>query len=164
MAGAASGAVSTLTQGIWDMADGTTSFNIEEVGKLAMRTLGNAAIGYGIGKYTGKLGEKMVNKNLTLKGWKFKYDYANKRIKSGAWTIWESLQINGTKFFTVEGVSALPSLGAGSVKAAIDNWIEDFVETNKIEDMAESMKATLQKLSDMMSELEVLDVECSMSQ
>lgn len=61
-------------------------------------------------------------------------------------------------------MSALPSLGAGSVKAAIDNWIEDFVETNKIEDMAESMKATLQKLSDMMSELEVLDVECSMSQ
>ena len=107
-AGAASAASSTLIEGIWDIADGTTEFTADNVTKLALDTVGSAVFGAGIGYVTGKMGEKIVKSSSTLKNWEFKYKYADRRIKQGTFTLLKTLEINGKKFFALEAISAFP--------------------------------------------------------
>ncbi len=166
-AGAASSATSTLIEGVWDMADGTTEFNAENVKDLAVNTAVNAAIGYGIGKFTGKFtskwGDKLIRK-FGLTNWQFKYNYANDRIRSGAWTILESLKINGKKFFTVEVISSLPGLGVDSSVIAITNWIIRIKDSDIVKeigiDLEERFVNFIEKIGEWIEEFFSPDQPC----
>ncbi len=168
-AGAASSATSTLIEGVWDMADGTTEFNAKSVGDLALSTLGNAVIGYGIGKITGKFtsewGEKFIGR-FGLRDWQFKYNYANDKIIRGSWTILETLKINGKKFFAVEVISSLPGLGVDSSVVAITNWVTRIIDSDItkeiVADVKEKLVNFLEKMEDSIEELFDPDQPCEL--
>ncbi len=169
-AGAASSATSTLIEGVWDMADGTTEFNAENVKKLAAKTCIDATIGYGVGKITGKFtikwGDKLIKKIPKLSGWQFKYNYADEKIRRGVWTILDSLKINGSKFFAVETISSLPGLGVDTSIVAINNWITRIIDSaatqDIITDIKEKMVDFIEKLGDSIEELFVPDQPCEL--
>jgi hypothetical protein len=56
LAGAAGGAASTLVGGVWDFADGTTEFNLRNIGNLGADIVTNATIGAGTGWLLGGAG------------------------------------------------------------------------------------------------------------
>lgn len=140
VAGAASAATSTVIQGVWDIADGTTELNAKEITKLVVRTGVNSAIGYGIGKISGILGDKLVGKSSTLKGWNFKYQYADKRIRAGVWTIIDTLKIHKLKFFAVEAVSSALAVVADTINNVVTDWMKKITEDIHIKDIIESVK------------------------
>lgn len=169
-AGAASSATSILIEGVWDMADGTTEFNAEDVKNLAVNTCINATIGYGVGKITGKFttkwGDKLIEKLPKLSGWQFKYNYADEKIRRGVWTILDSLKINGSKFFAVESVSSLPGLGVDTSIVAINNWIIRIIDSATtqeiITDAKEKMVDFIEKIGDSIEELFAPDQPCEL--
>ncbi len=148
-AGAASAATSTVIQGVWDMADGTTKFNEKSVKRLAADTLINSAIGYGIGKVSGALGNKLIGKKSTLREWNFKYHYADQRIRSGSWTISGTLKVHKLRFFAVEAVGSIPAVGINTINSVVTNFIKNKIKDIHIEDIIESAE---KYLIDMMQE------------
>ena len=150
-AGAASAASSTLIEGIWDIADGTTEFTADNVTKLALDTVGSAVFGAGIGYVTGKMGEKIVKSSSTLKNWEFKYKYADRRIKQGTFTLLKTLEINGKKFFALEAISAFPDFVTNTLIPITKSRLKDKekpLEKTEISYVTEY----LQKLSELLRE------------
>ena len=150
-AGAASAASSTLIEGIWDIADGTTEFTADNVTKLALDTVGSAVFGAGIGYVTGKIGEKIVKSSSTLKNWEFKYKYADRRIKQGTFTLLKTLEINGKKFFALEAISAFPDFVTNTLIPITKSRLKDKekpLEKTEISYVTEY----LQKLSELLRE------------
>lgn len=150
-AGAASAASSTLIEGIWDIADGTTEFTADNVTKLALDTVGSAVFGAGIGYVTGKMGEKIVKSSSTLKNWEFKYKYADRRIKQGTFTLLKTLEINGKKFFALEAISAFPDFVTNTLIPITKSRLKDkekLLEKTEISYVTEY----LQKLSELLRE------------
>ena len=150
-AGAASAASSTLIEGIWDIADGTTEFTADNVTKLALDTVGSAVFGAGIGYVTGKMGEKIVKSSSTLKNWEFKYKYADRRIKQGTFTLLKTLEINGKKFFALEAISVFPDFVTNTLIPITKSRLKDKekpLEKTEISYVTEY----LQKLSELLRE------------
>ena len=159
-AGAASAASSTLIEGIWDIADGTTEFTADNVTKLALDTVGSAVFGAGIGYVTGKMGEKIVKSSSTLKNWEFKYKYADRRIKQGTFTLLKTLEINGKKFFALEAISAFPDFVTNTLIPITKSRLKDKekpLEKTEISYVTEY----LQKLSELLREEKLNEmIEC----
>ena len=159
-AGAASAASSTLIEGIWDIADGTTEFTADNVTKLALDTVGSAVFGAGIGYVTGKMGEKIVKSSSTLKNWEFKYKYADCRIKQGTFTLLKTLEINGKKFFALEAISAFPDFVTNTLIPITKSRLKDKekpLEKTEISYVTEY----LQKLSELLREEKLNEmIEC----
>ena len=159
-AGAASAASSTLIEGIWDIADGTTEFTADNVTKLALDTVGSAVFGAGIGYVTGKMGEKIVKSSSTLKNWEFKYKYADRRIKQGTFTLLKTLEINGKKFFALEAISAFPDFVTNTLIPITKSRLKDKekpLEKTEISYVTEY----LQKLSELLREEKINEmIEC----
>ncbi len=159
-AGAASAASSTLIEGIWDIADGTTEFTADNVTKLALDTVGSAVFGAGIGYVTGKIGEKIVKSSSTLKNWEFKYKYADRRIKQGTFTLLKTLEINGKKFFALEAISAFPDFVTNTLIPITKSRLKDKekpLEKTEISYVTEY----LQKLSELLREEKLNEmIEC----
>ena len=159
-AGAASAASSTLIEGIWDIADGTTEFTADNVTKLALDTVGSAVFGAGIGYVTGKMGKKIVKSSSTLKNWEFKYKYADRRIKQGTFTLLKTLEINGKKFFALEAISAFPDFVTNTLIPITKSRLKDKekpLEKTEISYVTEY----LQKLSELLREEKLNEmIEC----
>ena len=152
-AGAASGATSTFVEGIWDMADGTTSFTVDSVLTLMIRSgisSGIASASAGIfdkftSKFTNKMGEKLLTK-FSLHDWKFKYEYHDKRIRAGSFKVLTSLKMYGNKFFMVESIKGMPDTILGALKDAVTKWSEKMGKEVDWKSVVQNIKSNMNNI------------------
>ena len=162
-AGAASGAASNLVEGIWDIADGTTAFNAKSVMELGASTLWEgskgAVLGGIFGKFTNKISGKLVDK-LKLKQWKFKYEYADKRTRTGAFSVLKSLKLNGGGFLAVESTEGLPDLVLGTLVNIGEGWSKQIGRQINAKEVLEYIRTNLQELWESLKQIELESISC----
>ena len=166
-AGAASGAASNLVEGIWDIADGTTTFSAKSVIKLGASTLlegGKGAVLGGVfakfaGKFTSKISGKLVDK-LKLRQWKFKYEYADKRIRTGAFSVLKSLKLNGGKFLAVESTEKLPDLVLDTLVNIAESWGKQIGKQIDANEVLEYIQTNLQDLWEGLKQIKNESISC----
>ena len=166
-AGAASGAASNLVEGIWDIADGTTTFSAKSVIKLGASTLWEGGKGAALGgvlakfagKFTSKISGKLVDK-LKLRQWKFKYEYADKRIRTGAFSVLKSLKLNGGKFLAVESTEKLPDLVLDTLVNIAEGWGKQIGKQIDVNEVLEYIQTNLQDLWEGLKQIKNESISC----
>ena len=154
LAGAATSGVSTLTKGVWEMADGTREVSGKSALKLGLETAGSTLIGAGTGELVdfvgGKLaskfwgvdegtiadtlGQKMINKipKMTGRGsFQALYNTAVTRVETtGTWTLKSLSAKTWAKCFTVNALKNIPETIENVGVDKINDILEQVLEKN----------------------------------
>ena len=129
--GAAGAAASTLVSGIWDMADGTTKVNANNIVGLGVHTLVNAGIGAVMGKVGDIAGDwfiKSMNKagrgSITQV-----YKMADTKIHNGTWSF-KSLSLKTWgKCIESESYAAFPGVFVSQLENAVQDGVSNIQKT-----------------------------------
>ena len=124
-------AASTLVSGIWDMADGTTKVNANNIVGLGVHTLVNAGIGAVMGKVGDIAGDwfvKSMNKagrgSITQV-----YKMADTKIHNGTWSF-KSLSLKTWgKCIESESYAAFPGVFVSQLENAVQDGVSNIQKT-----------------------------------